>query len=153
MFSSTLSLLVAAVLAQVPTGESRRTEPSVAVYDAAFDGRVLTGLFIVCASSESLFLDSSLSLETFRITRVAACGSTETRSFRTYDYGPAKKKPRSIEVPPSTCVGRRVTVRLAAESDPELTGPCFDMEISAGLLTSKGQPSDFIRSKTVVRGQ
>ncbi|MBM4781808.1 MAG: hypothetical protein GQE15_29370 [Archangiaceae bacterium] len=125
---------------------SEPTEPRLKILETAFDGQTLTGLVLVCTTSTAVHLDADFSPVAFRITDATPCGSQESvPGLRAVDY--AGGKTRVLKVPPNTCSGRELSLRVSV--DPPIRG-CVDLEVTGLLFTPAGKSNGFVRSKVRV---
>ena len=137
-------LLFLILLGHAPVASGEPTEPRLKLVESTFDGRTLSGLMLVCATSTSVHIDATFSPGVFRVIGAAACGTgAPVSGLRAYDY--AGGKTRTMEVPPNTCVGRELSVRVASDDAPILG--CVELEVSGLLFTAAGKTSGFVRSK------
>lgn len=113
------------------------------VYDSTFDGRVFTGLLLVCAGNAPAHFNSDLSYETFQVLGVAGCTTAEPVRHLTIDA--VAGRVRTLKALPHTCVGRVTTIRLTETDSPPL-GECVRVTFGALLLSEKGKSMGFVRT-------
>lgn len=140
-------MLFVILLGHAQVAVSEPTEPRLKILESTFDGRTLTGLMLVCATSAAVHIDADFMPGTFRVTEATACGSNERiEGLRASDYSGANT--RTLKVPPKTCSGREISVRVASDDAP-IRG-CVDLEVTGLLFTPGGKSNGFIQAKVRV---
>lgn len=139
-------LLCLILMGHASIAVSEPTEPRLKILESAFDGQTLTSLMLVCTTSAAVHLDADFSPAAFRVTDATPCGSQErVPGLRAVDY--AAGKTRVLKVPPNTCSGRELSLRVSV--DPPIRG-CVDLEVTGLLFTPAGKSSGFVRAKVRV---
>lgn len=138
-----LRMLVVILLGHAQVALSEPTEPRLKILESSFDGRTLTALMLVCATSAAVHIDADSMPGTFRVTEATACGSNErVEGLRASDYSGANT--RTLKVPPKTCSGREISVRVASDDAP-IRG-CVDLGVTGLLFTITGRWNGLVRS-------